>query len=822
MKYSSKRTFKDDWLAQALIYYQIIDKGLYEELAERFSDRPYLFDVMVENNYLTPDDIAEFVESALKIRRIDLDKTKINTALLKQIPEELCRKYLFIPFRVQDKEIHIASFNPSNLTAEQEIENITGKYIKTFFAFKDQIEEKIGAHYSPDKLIDSLVGKHEQRSKVRITGDESDRNPAPVVKLVNQIFADAVDDHASDIHIEPEENIAHVRIRIDGVLRNLIQVPKTIFPSLVSRIKIISDLNIAESRKPQDGKAKIFVNDAEVDLRVSVLPTSYGEKIVIRILDKRNAAASFDQMGVRGKNRELLEKCFEFKSGMVLVTGPTGSGKSTTLYAAINRIKSTANNILTIEDPIEYNMDGINQVQVNKKAGVTFASALRSFLRQDPDVILVGEIRDGETAEIAIQAAQTGHLVLSTLHTNDTFATITRLRDMGVDKFNITESVQAVVAQRLVRRLCPHCKTEVPEEKIDPKLIYLMNQTASNGTIYEAKGCQRCGFSGYQGRVGIYEVLILDIELRKKINSGAPLQELRSHAKNNGFQNLFEDAIGLLAEGTTDYKEVLRTINPDSNKNLENRINFEGIKAEQVKQSQPEVAKAKQPSKPEQPFMPKPSSKQERSSLPKPPSKPEAPKSKFKKEELRRPLKTNEKQKTAEPVHVSKPIEQASLQNTEKKIQVLIVEDYVVSRKMLRIMIEKFTPWQVEEAEDGIDALVKITARIPDVILLDIMMPRMDGYEVLQHIRAVPETADIPVIILTGMKSPGSEVKSLELGGDDYLTKPIKREILIARIKKILSRKKSSSAGKPVASVRNEKTATKSNDKIDASEFKLI
>ncbi len=776
MNYSAKRVFKDDWLAQALLYYQIIDSAFYEEMVQRFSDKNYLFDVMVENDYLQPADIADFVENALKIKTVDLKTMQIEQKAIEMVSEDLCRKYLFVPIKITDKEIHVASFNPSNLNAEQEIEKASGKYVKTFFAFKDQVEEKINAHYSPDKIINSLVGDRAHRSKIRIPGEETVANPAPVVKLVNQIFADALDDKASDIHIEPKETVADVRVRVDGVLRNQIEVPRSIYPSLVSRIKIISDLDIAESRKPQDGKAKIYVDDVDVDLRVSILPTNYGEKVVIRILDKRNATVSLDQMGIRGRNRDLLEKCFQFKQGMVLVTGPTGSGKSTTLYAAINRIKSTANNILTVEDPIEYMMDGINQVQVNVKAGVTFASALRSFLRQDPDVILVGEIRDSETAEIAIQAAQTGHLVLSTLHTNDTFATITRLQDMGVDKFKITESLQAIVAQRLVRRLCPDCKEKIHEDDVDPKLYTMVNQIKPGVDIYQAKGCPKCNYLGYKGRIGIYEILILDQKLKEKINTDLPLTQLRAHAKKNGFMNLFEDAVSLIAEGITDYSEVLRNINPDSKENSENRV---------------EPASAE-------------------------PARVET------KEEYIKP-------DVAPPVEVT----QAPAPVVEKDpddLNILIVEDYAVSRKMLRIMIEKFTPWTVDEAEDGLDALKKIKVKKPDLILLDIMMPRMDGYELLQHLRAEPGTADIPVLILTGMKSPESEVKSLELGGDDYLSKPIKREILIARIRKTLSRRKLSTSKPPITEAEpKQKTVTpveptpKAPQKdVNASDFRLI
>jgi len=755
MKYSTHHEFNDDWLAQALLYYQILADTLYQELVQRNQDRKYLFDLLIENKLLLPQDIADFVESALKIKWIDLTKIQIDPAAVDKVPEALCHKYLLIPIKVSGKEIHLASFNPSDLTAEQEVETVTGKYVKTFFAFKDQIEEKISAYYSPEKLINSLVGGDKKRSKIRIPGEETETGAAPVVKLVNRILAEAVDEKASDIHVEPKESSAHVRIRVDGILRNLLEIPKSVYPSLVSRIKIISDLNIAETRKPQDGKAKIYVDNSDVDLRVSILPTNFGEKAVIRILDKRTAAISFDQMGIRGRNRTLLEKCFEFKQGMVLVTGPTGSGKSTTLYAAINSIKSTANNILTIEDPIEYMMDGINQVQVNKKAGVTFASALRSFLRQDPDVILVGEIRDGETAEIAIQAAQTGHLVLSTLHTNDTFATITRLRDMGIDQFKITESLQAIVAQRLVRRLCENCKSPVPEDKIDPKLYNLVNLSDGQGTVYEAKGCKKCNYTGYKGRIGIYEILILDNELRQKINSSAPLEQLRKLAKNNGFRNLFEDAISLISEGITDYQEVLRSVNPDSSKNKENL------------DASKEVLK-----------------------------------------------------KDADLLSIPKAVQQAATTAPAKeKLKVLIVEDYAVSRKMLRTMIEKFSPWSVEEAEDGIDALEKINLEIPDAILLDLMMPRMDGYELLQHLRAEPRTMDVPVIILTGLKTDESEIKSLELGSDDFLTKPIKRDVLIARLKRILLKKKKQPVMKAPAPAP---APVKTTESISSADFKLI
>ena len=732
MPITNKHRFRDEWLAKALIYYQIVDEALYEELTQRFVNEEYFYDVLVKNNYLLPEDIVEFVENALKISAIDLDQTEFDREVFKLIPEELCRKYLFIPFHLGEKEIYIASFDPTNLDCEREIETLTGRYVKTFFAFREKIEEKINTYYSPEKVIDSLVNAGKYHSRIKIPGERIDSNPSPVVKLVNQILEEAINQGASDIHIEPKESVVDVRIRVDGVLRNIMEVPKSVHPSMISRIKIISDLNIAETRKPQDGKAKIYLDKVDIDLRVSILPTSFGEKAVIRVLDKRRAAISLENLGIRGQNKQALEKCFSFKQGMILVTGPTGSGKSTTLYAAINRIKSTANNILTIEDPIEYVMEGVNQVQVNEKAGVTFASALRSFLRQDPDVILVGEIRDQETAEIAIQAAQTGHLVLSTLHTNDTFGTITRLLDMGIDKFKITESVQAIIAQRLVRKLCPKCKVRVDEEKLDAKLLYHIHQFNDQPQIYEAKGCPDCNYSGYKGRTGVYEILILNRELKDKINANVPSMELRRIAKKSGFRNLFEDALALIADGVTDYREVLRTINPG---NISDRTTKA---AESAPISETSV------------------------------TKPDLP------------------QDNGGKSHIpDQPV-----RKRDDEIRVLVVEDYKISRLMLRKMIEKKTPWKVQEAEDGVAALQKIVEDPPDVVLLDIMMPRMDGYELLQHLRAEPSTSEIPVLLLTSLEGTQNEVKGFELGADDYLTKPIKGDVLIARIKRVLSKKR--------------------------------
>jgi len=777
MNIASRHKFLDDWLAKALVYYQIIDESLLDELAQRFVNEEYFTDVMIKNKYLSAEDIALFIENALKIPTMNLEKVSFDTQVFEKIPEETCRKYLLIPVRATNKEISIACVNPSNLDAENEIEYLTGKYVKTFFAFRDQIVQKISEYYSPDKIIDSLVSPEKSRSTIKIPGEEATMGNSPVVKLVNQIFADAVDGEASDIHIEPKENGVSVRLRIDGVLRSILELPRSVHSTLISRIKILSGLNIAESRKPQDGKAKIYVDDTDIDLRISVLPASFGEKVVIRILDKRKAGVSFDQLGIRGHNRDSLEKCFEYKQGMVLVTGPTGSGKSTTLYAAINRVRSIANNILTIEDPIEYVMEGINQVQVNEKAGITFATALRSFLRQDPDVILVGEIRDVETAEIAIQAALTGHLVLSTLHTNDTFGTITRLQDMGVDKFKITESLQGIIAQRLVRKLCPSCKAPVPVNEVDNQLRQLIKQLGFQMNVHQPKGCQKCGYTGYKGRIGVYEILLLDDALKDMIVNDMPIGKLRATARSKGFRNLFEDALNLISEGITDYNEILRVIHPSSG---------EQKGTEQVMESSPVPTRIEE----------------------KPVSAPPV-----KVTQVRAETQIPAKPAVETPVRETAPPEKHS----ETK-DILVVEDYKTTRLLLKKMIEKEPNWKVREAEDGVQALEAIQKHHPDIILLDLMMPNMDGYEFLQHLRADKTAKTIPVLILTSLKTVENEIKGFEFGADDYLTKPINMELLVARIKRHLGKYVSSTSNAPLVAPMPKKAGGAEN----ASQLKLV
>jgi len=749
MEVNTQHKFKDEWLAKALLDYQIISEEFVEELRARYGDREYFEDVLIENNYLTPDDITTFVENVLQIPVVNLDEIVVNTTAIEQLPENFCQKHQVFPFNMKEDHIAVAFANPFDLEAEKEITYITGKFVKTFFSFKDQIKRKIEEYYSPDKFIDKLVDRADSNNAVEIAGSQGNVHDSSVVKLVSLIIGDAIKQEASDIHIEPKEKVVVVRYRVDGVLRNILEVPKSVHSSLVSRIKIISNLNIAETRKPQDGKAKVIHNGTDVDLRISILPTNFGEKVVIRILDKRKAQVSFKELGLSGRNLALLESCFSKTQGMILVTGPTGSGKTTTLYAALNRIRNTANNILTIEDPIEYMIEGINQVQVNEKAGITFASALRSFLRQDPDVILVGEIRDHETAEIAIQAALTGHLVLSTLHTNDALSAITRLEDMGIDIYKIAASLEAIIAQRLVRTLCTQCKKEVEPDEVEKKLIPFINRLGLEPKFYHSTGCQHCGFTGYKGRIGVYEILLLDEELKNKIASGTSVYQIRKIARKKGFRNLYEDALQHIATGLTDYKEVLRVIDPC---NMGNDMEQKSAEIKTCAPTEIIVENLETPGD---------GKSTPGHSIP----------------QITIPGNRSQRDEVTE----TEP-------EDNRPPTILIAEDSAGMRKMVKVLLEKKTDWKILEAEDGLKALEIVNKTKPDLIVLDIMMPNMDGYEFLKHLRQNLSTAAIPVLLLTALNGPDHEVKGFELGADDYLNKPYNPNVLLARIKRLLLR----------------------------------
>ncbi len=510
--------------------------------------------------------LLQFLSTQLRIPYLDILKTEIDSAVVKLVPSELVQKYKVIPVKRAGSLLHIAMIDPSNIFAIDDIKFMTGYDVSPVLASESGILTAMTKYYNSsqqiqtmlqnieDEEVDILSSEDEEVDVGKLTAEVED---APVVKLVNIILVEAIKKGVSDIHIECYEKRFRVRYRLDGSLMEVMAPPMKMKAALISRIKIMSNLDISERRLPQDGRIKLKTTDKEVDFRVSVLPCLFGEKIVMRILDKGNLNVDLTKLGFEPKSMEQFMKAVSSPWGMVLVTGPTGSGKTTTLYSALNYINTIDMNIMTAEDPVEYNLEGINQVQMKEDIGLNFAAALRSFLRQDPDVVMVGEIRDFETAEIAVKAALTGHLVLSTLHTNDAPGTINRLLNMGIEPFMVASSCVLILAQRLVRRLCPQCK-EV--EKIPPETLmsigFSKEDAHSPMVTYKGKGCPTCNNNGYKGRLGLYEVLPIGEEIKALILEGANATEIKKKAIALGMKTLRMSGLEKIKGGLTSVEEV--------------------------------------------------------------------------------------------------------------------------------------------------------------------------------------------------------------------------------------------------------------------------
>lgn len=489
---SGKITYEQ--LNEALISQKILGKKLGE--------------ILLDSNIITEKDMMEAIKEQTGIKEVDLNTVNFDKRVIKMIPQNLCNKYTLIPFGFHEGKLQVAMHDPLNIFAIDDINIASGFEVEVFIDLRRNIKKFIDLNYSNEEVIKAAeeLSKEALESKVIVKDDDiDDIKNAPVVKMIEYMFKNSIEMRASDIHIEPYEKEVRIRYRIDGELSTVNLIGIESLPPLVARIKILAGLNIAEKRIPQDGRIITKVDEKEVDLRVSILPVVYGEKVVIRILDKNNYKVHKEHLGLSSENIKRLNRIISNPHGMVLVTGPTGSGKSTTLYSILDDINSENINIVTVEDPVEYTLEGINQVNVNNKSGMTFASGLRSILRQDPDVIMIGEIRDDETAEIAVKAAITGHLVLSTLHTNDAPTTITRLIDMGIENYLVATSVVGVIAQRLVRKICPYCKTSYVASDYEKRILDIDEKEEL--ILYSAKGCGYCNNSGYIGRVGVYEIM---------------------------------------------------------------------------------------------------------------------------------------------------------------------------------------------------------------------------------------------------------------------------------------------------------------------------
>lgn len=546
------------YLGETLVAQGVITQAqLNECIDEQSETKEKLGNILLQKGYVTKDVLLNALSYCLGVPYVRSADLQVERDALAVVSERNARRFLIMPISVKDNVLSIAMADPSNVVMKDEIEKIVNMRLSVSLMDETEVKESIERFYVRTSLgsDDNEEGDISAREEEITDGDLGESaEAAPVIRYVNSIFFDAVVKKASDIHLEVFEKDVVLRMRIDGILREFSAPQKKYYNAIVSRIKIMSDLDIAERRLPQDGKCKIKVNGNRVDVRVSMIPTVYGEKVVMRMLNKELFSLDIEKIGMSDHELALFKEAINMPYGMILVTGPTSSGKTTTLYSALKYLNTPDLNILTAEDPVEYELMNINQVHVKADIGLTFASILRSFMRQDPDVILVGEIRDQETAGIAIQAALTGHTVFSTLHTNDSVSTLSRMSFMGIEAFLIADAVNLVMAQRLVRKICPNCKEEV---KNLPDNIYEKLNISKDTKIYQGKGCEKCDKSGYKGRTAIFEILYMSRDIRELIVKDATDMEIRDKALEQGFVNLRAAAIKKMIEGVTTVEEVM-------------------------------------------------------------------------------------------------------------------------------------------------------------------------------------------------------------------------------------------------------------------------
>lgn len=524
-----------------------------------------LGDILVEQGFAKSKVVYKTLGEQLGIKYVDLTDYELNRDLVRLVPLNMAKKYNIVPVSSDFDVLYLAMSDPLNFLAIDAVQQTVKRKVIPMLASVEGIKYAISFLYgsvTAEKALQELTdtGGEIAATEFETTVIDDDKeNAAPTIRLVNSFLEYAVNQNASDIHLEPRESAMYVRMRIDGVLRQVFTVPRTSQSAVIARIKVMGNMNIAEHKIPLDGRSNVRIGERDIDLRISTLPTVYGEKVVIRMLYKSSTLLSTTGIGLTGKNLHKFNSLLENSNGVILIVGPTGSGKSSSMYTMIGKLNTETVNLVTLEDPVEYNFDGVNQVQINEKTGMTFASGLRSILRQDPDIIAVGEIRDGETADIAMRAAITGHLVLSTLHTNDAPSSIDRLLDMGVERFLISSALKGIISQRLVRRICPFCKESYSPTAEEQKKLHL--PYSPDRTFYRGKGCSRCFNTGYRGRTAVFEILVLNQQICRGIADGVPYSQLRSMIDQSDFEPLIYDCVRLVENGTTTVDEAYRTVN---------------------------------------------------------------------------------------------------------------------------------------------------------------------------------------------------------------------------------------------------------------------
>ena len=563
-------------IGEILVRLGHLDQGQVNEALELQKIRPKrLGELLMDLGYIEEDGLLEGLS-----RQFDMPferdiRDQVDAALTTKVPISFIREYDMVPYRKNGTAFQVAINDPINLLPLDDLRLLLGGPVTPVLCRKAEIQSIIDSYFDQQgenaaDMIDSITLEEDEADGFQtLDALDSERdlldlaNEAPIIKLINLLISGAVKERASDIHVEPFEREVRVRYRIDGVLYEKLMVPKSQQAAVTSRIKIMANLNIAEHRLPQDGRIKIRLSGKEIDIRVSVIPVAFGERVVMRILEKGTFLFSLEELGMSRRDYELLDRLINHSHGIILVTGPTGSGKSTTLYAALQRVNSADKNIITVEDPIEYQMAGVGQIEVKPKIGLTFALGLRHIVRQDPDIILVGEIRDHETAEMAIQASLTGHLVFATLHTNDSAGAITRLVNMGIEPFLVTSSTIAIMAQRLVRRICKHCKEGYAPDRESLRELGVSARDMDGATVYRGRGCGHCLQRGYFGRTGIFELLVMTPRMQELVLQGADSNAIKREAMKEGMRTLRSDGAARVAEGISTIEEVLRVTRDD-------------------------------------------------------------------------------------------------------------------------------------------------------------------------------------------------------------------------------------------------------------------
>jgi type IV pilus assembly protein PilB len=733
-----------------------------------------LIEHLSSTGLINEEAVARVLADRLRIPYVNLAAYPLDNSSAALIKEELVSRYQIVPLRLQDDCLIVAMANPLDRDGMKAVEFATGRRVRpevsTASAVRDAIdhayhlEDALNAYLEgvPNEGEGPITELHEESTDLRalVRGTQL----PPVVKLLNLILVDGIRAGASDIHIETSVSEVRVRYRIDGVLQEAFRLPKWVQDPLTARCKVLASLDITERRVPQDGRIRIRYQDSMIDLRVSSLPTQFGEKITMRILDPNAGPANLDVLKLAPRDQQILRGAIQRPQGMVLVTGPTGSGKTTTLYGMIAELVSPTRNIVTIENPIEYQLRGVNQVEINERQGLTFAGTLRSILRQDPDVILVGEIRDAETASIAIRAAQTGHLVLSTLHTNDCVSTVSRLLDLGIDPFLIASSVHVIVAQRLTRRICPQCSE--PYEP-DPAMVRAAHIDPEGQVFYQGRGCSSCRKTGYVGREAVFEVMPMTSGLGKLIEARAPESACRVQARSDGMVPLAERAVEKILDRTTTIEEVLRVVDvmeqtarcpacthiveesfavcPACAAPLQTTCEGCGRRLQKGWQTCPYCGGA--------------------------------------------PTKSPAVAASPPTEAAAEPAAQAPEPDPARRYHALVVDDERDFRYLMTVFLQHSgMPLDVETASNGREAIEKVGLNPPDIVLLDVMMPEMDGFEVCRQLRANVRTAFIPILMLTALDDSENRTRGFLAGTDDYIGKPFDRGELLARVGRVLHR----------------------------------